>query len=60
LKPAALTAFLILLAVSVAHLMRLLLRVPITASGIQIPLWVSLFGCVVPGAVAVLLWKEQH
>ncbi len=44
--------------VSLAHLLRLFLRVAVTAGGVVVPLWVSVAGFLVPGTLAFLLWRE--
>jgi hypothetical protein len=58
MKPAALLAAVMLALVALAHLSRLVLRVEIVADGVVIPLWVSVFGFVVPGGIALGLWRE--
>ena len=45
--------------VAIAHLLRLLYSIPITAGDWDVPQWISLFGVVVPGLVAWLLWRES-
>jgi len=44
--------------VSLAHLLRLVFGWPILINGISIPAWVSIGGCIVPGLLAVMLWRE--
>jgi hypothetical protein len=46
--------------VAIAHLLRLVLRVEVVAGGVVVPLWVSLVGFVVPGALAAALWRESR
>jgi len=53
-----LLASLMLGLVAIAHLLRLVFRVEIVAGGVSVPLWVSLFGLLVPGVLAVALWRE--
>ncbi len=45
--------------VSIAHLLRLLYAMPITTGDWDVPQWISLFGVVVPGLVALMLWRES-
>ena len=45
--------------VSIAHLLRLLYGMPISAGDWDVPQWISLFGVVVPGLVALMLWRES-
>jgi hypothetical protein len=44
----------------VAHLVRILLRVEVTASGTVVPIWVSAVACVFTGVLAILLWRESR
>jgi protein-S-isoprenylcysteine O-methyltransferase Ste14 len=60
MKPAALVATVILSVVSVAHLLRLVLRVPVTVGDAVVPSWVSLAGFLVAGGVAFALWRENR
>ena len=46
-------------AVELRTQLRFALGVELVANGTQIPLWVSAVGCLVPGAIAVLLWRES-
>ncbi len=46
--------------VSIAHLLRLIYTVNITIGGWDAPQWISLFGFVVPGLIAWLLWRESN
>ncbi len=53
-------AMILLTVVALAQLTRLILRVEIVAGGRTIPLWVSVIGCLLPGAIALQLWRERH
>ena len=55
------TKFVILLlaASSIQHLLRLIFRWEVIVNGITIKLWLSIFGCLVPAVLAVLLWLES-
>ena len=55
MKPIARLATLFLALVAVAHFLRLVLQVEVTAGGVRIPLWVSAPACVVTGGLAILL-----
>jgi hypothetical protein len=48
------------MAISIAHLLRLILRVDIVAYGVNIPIWLSIFGCIVPAVLAFMLWRENR
>ncbi len=60
MRPATLTATVLLALVSLAHLLRLLLRVEVTAAGTSVPMWVSGVAFPVAGAVAFMLWREAR
>jgi len=50
---------LLLAAISIQHLLRLIFRWEVIVNGIAIKLWLSIFGCIVPAVLAVLLWLEN-
>jgi hypothetical protein len=58
MKFALLLAAFIFSLVAIAHLLRLLFQVEVLIGGVSIPMWVSVLGFVVPGALAVALWRE--
>jgi len=60
MRATPLLASLILGLVAVAHLLRLVFRVEIVAGGVIVPLWVGLFGMVVPGVLAAALWNDAR
>jgi hypothetical protein len=60
MKPASLTAVFILSLVAIAHLLRLIFQVEVLVGGATIPMWVSVVGLIVPGALAVALWREAE
>ena len=60
MKPAALLAALVFLLVSLAHLFRLVLQVEVLVAGAVVPMWVSLVGLIVTGALAAALWQEAR
>lgn len=45
--------------VAIAHMYRVLLNLPVTVGDWVVPQWVSLLGVLVPGLIAVMLWKES-
>jgi hypothetical protein len=59
-KPVTRFAMLFLVLVAVAHLLRLVLRIEVTAGGVSIPLWASVLACGVTGGLALLLWWESR
>lgn len=60
MKPALAVTLVFLSLVALLHLVRLLVAVEVTVDGAIIPVWVSLFGCIGPGALAAWLWWEQR
>ena len=59
MKNGTLLAIILLTLVAIAHLLRIVFNIPLTAGDWDVPQWVSLFGIVAPGLIAVLLWKES-
>ena len=60
MKPATLTATILLGVVALAHLLRIVFRVEVTAGGRHVPMWLSAVACVVAGGVAFLLRREHR
>jgi hypothetical protein len=58
MKPASLLAVLVFSLVAIAHLLRLVFQTEVLVGGAIIPMWVSFLGLIVPGALAVALWRE--
>jgi hypothetical protein len=59
-KPVLLIAIFFLFLIGLLHLVRLILKIEVTVAGANIPVWISLFGCIFPAGLAVLLWRENH
>jgi membrane protein implicated in regulation of membrane protease activity len=59
MKPATIITIIFLLLVSIAHLLRLIFQVKVTANSADIPLWMSAVACVFTAALAVWLWREN-
>ena len=51
-------ASLFLALVSLAHLLRVVLRISVTIGGVSVPGWVSLLARIVTGGLAGWLWRE--
>lgn len=60
MKPATTFAAAIFAVVALIHLARLVMGWEAQVGGVTIPMWVSLVAFVVPGALAVLLWREAR
>jgi uncharacterized membrane protein len=58
-KPASLVAAIVFWLVAIAQLLRVLLRVRVTAGSHDIPLWLSAVAFVVLGVLGMWLWRER-
>jgi lipopolysaccharide export LptBFGC system permease protein LptF len=59
MKPVTTIVAILLMAISIAHLLRLILQVDIVANGVNIPVWLSILGCIIPAVLAFMLWREN-
>jgi len=59
MKPAKTIAVILLLLVSIAHLLRLIFQVKITANAVELPMWLSIPAAVFTVALAIWLWTEN-
>ena len=59
MKPATTVAAVLLFLIALAHLLRLVFQVEIVVSGVTLPMWASVLGCVVPAFIAVMLLRES-
>ncbi|MCX7635951.1 MAG: hypothetical protein N2Z74_09460 [Syntrophales bacterium] len=60
MKPITCLVIVLFVIVSLAHLVRMVWCVPITIADYDIPMWLSIFGFLVPLALAWLLWREHR
>jgi uncharacterized protein (DUF697 family) len=60
MKPFTSATAIVLLAVSVAHVLRLLYGWQVTAADRVVPMWVSGVAAVVAGILAVMVWRENR
>ena len=60
MKPFTTIASVFFTIVAILHLLPLLQGWEIIVNGIHIPMWVSVFGCVIPVILAFMLWREAH
>ncbi len=58
MKPAGLITTVFLGLIALGHVIRVLLRVPVTVDAIEIPIWASFVAAVVTATLAFLLWRE--
>jgi len=60
MKPASLLSVFVFSLVALSHLLRLVLQVKVVVAGAVMPMWLSVMGLVVTGALAVGLWREAR
>ncbi|NIM70988.1 MAG: hypothetical protein GTN86_10145 [Xanthomonadales bacterium] len=60
MKTGTLLAITLFSLVAIAHLLRLIFDVPLTAGSWQVPPWASVLGVCVPAWIAWLLWRERR
>jgi hypothetical protein len=60
MRPGTVLTIVFLLLVAIAHLLRVLYGVEVTAGGLAIPMWMSVAATLLTGALALLLWREAH
>jgi len=58
-KPVVFLAAIIFALVALAHLLRLIFDVSVLIGTWSVPMWLSLVGFVVPGVLAMALWRER-
>jgi hypothetical protein len=59
-KPASLVAAILFWLIALAQLLRVLLRVEVTAGGVNIPLWISIVAFIIFAAMGIWLWRERR
>ena len=59
-KPASLVAAIVFWFIALAQLLRVILRVRVTAGSHDIPLWLSSSAFVVLGSLGLWLWRERQ
>ena len=60
MTPASRIAAALLTVVALAHLFRVLFRVPATVADSVVPMWVSIAATVIAGGVALMLWRDRR
>jgi len=58
MKPVVSLTVLLLVAVAVAHALRIALGLDLIVGRTSVPMWPSVIGILVPGGLAFLLWRE--
>ena len=59
-RPASGVAAILFWLIALAQLLRVLLRVEVTAGGVNIPLWISILAFIVLAALGIWLWRERR
>ena len=60
MKPGSFMAIILLSLVSCVHLLRIIFQTEILVNGLEIALWSSVLGCLIPGTIVVLLVMENR
>ncbi len=60
MKPFTNLAIAIFILIAVVHLLRLVYGWEATVNSVVIPMWVSVMGLLIAGALAYLLWREAY
>jgi len=58
MKPYSTIAVVVFAIVAVLHLVRIGMGWEVIVNYITIPMWVSVVGAIIPGSLAILLWRE--
>jgi len=59
MKPFTVIAIVVFTLVSLFHLLRYTLGWEVVVNSVTMPLWVSIFGFIIPGVLAFMLWREM-
>ena len=60
MKPFTNLAIAIFILIAVLHLLRLVFGWEVTLDGMVVPMWVSIMGFLIAGALAYFLWREAY
>jgi hypothetical protein len=60
MKPFTTIAVAFLILIAIVHLLRLFAGWEVIVAGFVIPVWWSAFGLVIPGWLALMVWREAH
>jgi protein-S-isoprenylcysteine O-methyltransferase Ste14 len=59
MKPSVIVVTILLILVSIAHLLRLVFQAKVTLNSTEIPMWLSIAGCIVTAVLAIWLWQDN-
>ena len=60
MKPITNLAIAIFILITAVHLLRLVFGWEATLNGVVVPMWVSVLGLLIAGALAYFLWREAY
>jgi len=60
MKPITNLAIAIFILIATVHLLRLVFGWEATLNGVVVPMWVSVLGLLIAGALAYFLWREAY
>ena len=60
MKPATTIVTILLVGISAAHLLRLIFQAEMIVGDFHMPVWLSIFGFILPLVLALLLWRENR
>ena len=60
MKPVITLVTVLLMGISAAHLLRFIFQIEINIGGFTIPVWLSIFGFIIPLVLALILWRENR
>lgn len=59
MKPFSKIASVLLALVALLHLARVILKMDLIVSNYNVPMWVSIVGCIIPLILSIGLWRES-
>lgn len=60
MKPASWVTMIFLAFIAIAHLLRILFQVEVTAGQVIVPMWMSAAATLFTAGLAILLWREKR
>ncbi|MGD0077785.1 MAG: hypothetical protein ABSB91_04050 [Sedimentisphaerales bacterium] len=59
MKPSIMVTVIFLLLVALAHLLRLIVQVRVTAGNYEVPMWMSIAACIFTGGLSLWLLRDN-
>ena len=60
MKPLITIVAMLLMGISAVHLVKIIFQVDILVNGMQVPIWLSIFGFIIPLVLALMLWRDEQ